>query len=101
MAQYVDLGMVETGCDKIDEAINLFSEAKTCIGDASSLLDQNTLRFGGINSTLEEQLDILKTQVDKCKNMNDGVTATIRSNAQAQYEEYQAWLNEQNNKKKA
>ncbi len=99
MAQYVNLGMVESGCSKIDEAINLFNDAKTCISDASTVLDHNSLRFGEINSSLEEQLDILKTQIDKCKNMNDGVTSTIRSNAQAQYEEYQAWLNERNKKK--
>lgn len=98
MAQYVDLGMVQSGCSKIDEAISLFDNAKAYISDASTYLDQNSLRFGGINSTLEEQLSLLRTYVDKCKNMNDGVTSTIRSNAQAQYEEYIAWLNEQKNK---
>lgn len=100
MPQYVNLGMVESGCSKIDEAISLFADAKSCITDAYSVLDHNSLKFGGVNSTLEEQLDILQTQLDKCSSMNDGVTSTIRSNAQAQYEEYQAWLEEQRNKNK-
>ena len=55
----------------------------------------NSLRFGGVNSTLEEQLELLKTQLEKCNSMNEGVTATIKSNAQAQYAEYQEWLEAQ------
>ena len=43
----------------------------------------------------DKQLEILKTQLDKCNSMNDGVTSTIRSNAQAQYQEYQNWLEAQ------
>ena len=97
MPQYVDLGMVESGCSKIDEAIAQFNDAKNSITDATTYLDHNSLKFGGINSTLEEQLDILKTQLDKCNSMNDGVTSTIRANAQAQLEEYNAWLEEQRN----
>lgn len=98
MPQYVNLGMVESGCKKIDEGINQFADVKKCIAEAATLLDHNSLRFGGVNSTLEEQLDILNTQVEKCDNTNDGVTSTIRSNAQAQYAEYQAWLEEQRKK---
>ena len=98
MPQYVNIGMVESGCSKIDEAISLFNDAKNCINDAAAVLDHNSLRFGGVNSTLEEQLDILRTQLDKCNNMNDGVTATIRANAQAQLAEYNAWLEEQRKK---
>ena len=97
MPQYVNLGMVNSGCSKIDEGINQFTDAKNYITEAMSLLDHNSLRFGGVNSTLEEQLEILKTQLDKCNSMNDGVTSTIRSNAQAQYQEYQNWLEAQRN----
>lgn len=95
MPQYVNLGMVDSGCSKIDEGINQFTDAKNCIIEAMSLLDQNSLRFGGVNSTLEEQLDILNTQLEKCNSMNDGVTETIKSNARAQYAEYQEWLEAQ------
>lgn len=98
MPQNVNLGMVDAGCSKIDEAINLYSNAKNCINGATELLDRNSLKFGGINSTLEAQLDILRTQLDKCTNMNEGVTSTIKANAQAQYEEYMAWLQEQKEK---
>ena len=98
MPQYVNLGMVESGCSKIDEGINQFTDVKNCITEAASLLDHNSLRFGGVNSTLEEQLELLRTQLEKCNSINDGVTSTIRSNAQAQYVEYQAWLEEQRNK---
>ena len=97
MPQYVNLGMVDSGCSKIDEGINQFTDAKNCITEAMALLDHNSLRFGGVNSTLEEQLEILKSQLDKCNSMNDGVTSTIRSNAQAQYQEYQNWLEAQRN----
>ena len=95
MPQYVDIGMVESGCSKIDEAIAQFNDAKNCINDATTYLDHNSLRFGGINSSLEEQLDLLKTQLAKCDSNNDGVTSTIRANAQAQLAEYNAWLEEQ------
>lgn len=95
MPQYVNLGMVNSGCSKIDEGINMFTEAKNCITEASTLLDHNSLRFGGVNSTLEEQLELLKTQLEKCNSMDEGVTATIKSNAQAQYAEYQEWLEAQ------
>ena len=44
---------------KYDEGINQFTDAKKCITEATALLDHNSLRFGGVNSTLEEQLDIL------------------------------------------
>lgn len=101
MPQYVNLGMVESGCSKIDEGINQFTDAQKCITEATALLDHNSLRFGGVNSSLEEQLDILKTQLDKCNSINEGVTSTIKSNAQAQYEEYQAWLEEQQKLKEA
>ena len=49
------------------------------------------------NYSVLEQLEILKSQLDKCNSMNDGVTSTIRSNAQAQYQEYQNWLEAQRN----
>jgi paraquat-inducible protein B len=97
MPQYVNLGMVDSGCSKIDEGINQFTDVKNCITEAMALLDHNSLRFGGVNSTLEEQLEILKSQLDKCNSMNDGVTSTIRTNAQAQYQEYQNWLEAQRN----
>ena len=64
MPQYVNLGMVDSGCSKIDEGINQFTDAKNCITEAMALLDHNSLRFGGVNSTLEEQLEILKSQLD-------------------------------------
>ena len=95
MPQYVDLGAVAAGCAQIDSAIAMFSTAKASIDNASSMLDHNSLRFGSINSSLEEQLDELRTQTGKCSDMNSGVTSTIMANAQAQYEEYMAWLRAQ------
>lgn len=92
MAQYVDLGAVANGCRKIDSAIDKYQNVISCIENATSYLDHNNLRFGQINSSLDEQLDTLKSQIAKFSDMNSGVTSTITANAQAQYEEYQAWL---------
>lgn len=99
MPQYVDLGAVEAGCSQIDEAIEMFDNVKSGIENATSLLNCNNLKFGDINSSLDETLDILKSQVQKCSQINDGVTSTIRANAQAQYEEYMAWLREREKEK--
>lgn len=99
----IDLEAVEAGCRQIDEAIEQYATVQQKLGDATNLLDNNNLKFGDINSSLNEQLDILRGEIDKCSVINEGVTATIRANAQAQYEEYQAylrWLNEQKNKEK-
>lgn len=101
MPQNVNLGMVDVGCSKIDESITLYNNAKNCINEATELLGCNSLKFGGVNSTLDAQLDILRSNLDKCSNMNDGVTSTIKANARAQYDEYMAWLQEQNNKDKS
>lgn len=92
MARYVDLSAVSSGCQKIDAAIDMYTTVKNYIDVATTYLDHNNLRFGGINSSLDEQLNILKTQINQAKDMNNGVTATILANAQNQYEEYQAWL---------
>lgn len=92
MARYVDLGAVSSGCQKIDAAIDMYTTVKSYIDAAATYLDHNSLRFGEINSSLDEQLEILKDQINKCKDINSGVTSTILANAQAQYEEYQAWL---------
>ncbi len=98
MAQYVDLAAVEAGCSEIDNAIEMFNNVKSGIDNAMSLLNCNNLQFGDINSSLDAELDLLKTQVQKCSQINDGVTTTIRANAQAQYEEYMAWLRSQEEK---
>lgn len=95
MPQYVDLGAVEAGCALIDEAIEMFQNVKSGIENSTSLLNCNNLQFGDINSSLDIELDTLKGQVQKCRQINDGVTATIRANARAQYEEYMAWLRSQ------
>lgn len=98
--QDVDLGMVSAGCETIDSAIDRFSDVKTKMIEAFTLLDQNHLRFGDINSSLSSQLEELADQTIKCSVMDEGVTATIRANAQRQHEQYLAWLaaqREQNN----
>lgn len=92
MATYVDLDAVEAGCTEIDRAIEQYDIVKQKLDNATSLLDNNNLKFGGINSSLDEQLDILVSQVEKCSVINDGVTDTIRARAQAQYNEYQEYL---------
>lgn len=98
MTQYVDLGAVDAGCSEIDNAIDLYIDVKSKIESATSLLDCNSLKFGLFgSSSLEEQLDILKSQVDKCNSINDGVTSTIRARAQAQYNQ---WKSEQEAKKR-
>lgn len=99
MVQYVDLGAVEAGCSQIDDAIDMFNNVKAGLENATSLLNCNNLQFGDINSSLDIELDVLKSQVQKCSQINDGVTATIRANAQAQYEEYMAWLRSQEENK--
>lgn len=100
MARYVDLSAVESGCLEIDKAIEWYEEVKSKIAMASELLGENHLQFGRINSSLTEQLDILKSQVEKCSAINDGVTSTIRSNAQAQYQEYLDSLKDKDKEKK-
>lgn len=92
MPQKVDLAAVEAGCKLIDDAIELFNSVKSGIENATSLLNCNNLKFGDINSSLDVELDILKSHVQKCSQINDGVTSIIRANAQAQHEEYMAWL---------
>ena len=88
MAKYINLDGVAAGCSKIDKGIDMYQEVERKIANAASLLGNNNLSFGDIGSSLEEQLDILKSQVEKCSVINEGITATIMSNAQAQYQEY-------------
>lgn len=97
MATYVDLGEVKAGCAKIDKAIDMFTNVNNSLTNAMELLDCNNLKFGDINSSLEEQLDILSLQVTKCVEMNDGVTATIRAAAEEQYREYLESLKKEKN----
>lgn len=98
MPKDVNLGMVSRGCKKIDKAIEMYQDVESKISNASSLLSSNRLKFGDIGSSLEEQLDILRSQVEKCESINDGVTATIMANAQAQHQEYIAWVESQKKK---
>lgn len=90
--QDVNLSMVSAGCETIDSAIDRFSDVKTKMIEAFTLLDQNHLRFGDINSSLSSQLEELADQTIKCSVMNDGITSTIRENAQRQHEQYLSWL---------
>lgn len=92
MATYVDLDAVESGCTQIDRAIEQYDIVQQKLNNATSLLGNNNLKFGDINSSLDEQLDILISQVEKCSVINDGVTDIIRANAQEQYKEYQEYL---------
>lgn len=92
MVAKVDLAAVNAGCKQIDEAIEQYDKVLQKLSDGTSLLDNNNLKFGDINSSLDEQLDILRSEIEKCSVINEGVTATIRNNAQEQYEEYQAYL---------
>ena len=65
MPQKVDLAAVEAGCKQIDDAIDLFNNVKAGIENATSLLNCNNLKFGDINSSLDVELDVLKSQVQK------------------------------------
>lgn len=93
MTSFVDLDAVEKGCSVIDNALERYATVIKKISDAAGYLGTNSLRFGDINSSLDEQLEILMTQIEECSAMNVGLTSTIRSNAQAQYSNY---INEQN-----
>ena len=90
--QNVDLGMVDSGSNEIDRAIELYENVYASIDNASGLLDKNSLKFGDIGSSLDEKLDLLRADIKKCSSINDGVTSTIRSNAQDQYNDYMAYL---------
>lgn len=70
----------------------MFENVKTCIINATEYLGYNSLRFGDIDSSLEEQLENLIAQVKTCIEMSEGVTATIRAKAETQYQEYQEYL---------
>ena len=89
-----DVDTLETvcsGCKAIDAALEKFTQAASTAANASSILNHNSLEFGsGENATLEQALDELGTMISKSMNANDGLTATIIAQANAQQAAWEA-----------
>lgn len=97
--------MVYAGCNKIDQALDDYTTITNRIVNASDLLGTDSLLFGSvsdIDASFADGLSNLSMGMDRYQTTNEGVTAAIRSQAEAQYEaelaeyrRYLAWLDEQ------
>lgn len=81
---------VNAGCNQIDTALEQYADIAATIGKASSILNHNSLQFGGECATLEQALDELQIMINKCNMANEGLTAGIRQAANTQQAEWQA-----------
>ena len=85
---------VQAGCNQIDAALERFNEVTSTVGQASSILNHNSLQFGGENAALEQALDELGTMISKSVNANAGLTGQIIAAANAQQAEWEANVRE-------
>lgn len=98
--QIIKLDMVEAGCNKIDAALDAYMTMTKDVEITKDFLGLDSLLCG--DATAIVGLDTLTHVMDRFQVANDGVTASIRARAYAQYEEelaeyrrYLAWLEQE------